>query len=160
MKAGYSAASTLRSTKVALCIKAAQRPGLLLQTASDSPQQECLPSCHICTSTSGVDAEHVASSPHDGVWGVCRSALRLKPTFTDAYNNLASALVQKGMIPAALQCYQAALQINPNLVSLSCMKACQQAGPGLKQQQFLISCIRVWRNSTKGMEEIYKGGWE
>ena len=46
-----------------------------------------------------------------------QSALRLKPTFTDAYNNLASALVQKGMIPAALQCYQAALQINPNLVS-------------------------------------------
>ena len=48
-----------------------------------------------------------------------QSALRLKPTFTDAYNNLASALVQKGMIPAALQCYQAALQINPNLVSES-----------------------------------------
>ena len=49
----------------------------------------------------------------------CRvqSALRLKPTFTDAYNNLASALVQKGMVPAALQCYQAALQINPHLVN-------------------------------------------
>ena len=45
-----------------------------------------------------------------------QSALRLKPTFTDAYNNLASALVQKGMVPAALQCYQAALQINPHLV--------------------------------------------
>jgi len=41
----------------------------------------------------------------------------LKPTFTDAYNNMASALVQKGnMIPAALQCYQSALQINPELV--------------------------------------------
>ena len=46
-----------------------------------------------------------------------QSALRLKPTFTDAYNNMASALVQKGMIPAALQCYQSALQINPELVS-------------------------------------------
>lgn len=45
-----------------------------------------------------------------------QSALRLKPTFTDAYNNMASALVQKGLIPAALQCYQSALQINPNLV--------------------------------------------
>ena len=45
-----------------------------------------------------------------------QSALRLKPTFTDAYNNLASALVQKGLVPAALQCYQAALQINPHLV--------------------------------------------
>ena len=48
-----------------------------------------------------------------------QSALRLKPTFTDAYNNLASALVQKGMVPAALQCYQAALQINPQLVSVA-----------------------------------------
>lgn len=79
--------------------------------------------------------------------GDMQSALRLKPTFTDAYNNLASALVQKGMIPAALQCYQAALQINPNLVSLSCMKACQQAGAGLKQ--FFISCVGVWNKSTK-----------
>ena len=48
-----------------------------------------------------------------------QSALRLKPNFTDAYNNMASALVQKGMIPAALQCYQSALQINPGLVNLS-----------------------------------------
>ena len=52
------------------------------------------------------------------IWLLCppQSALRLKPTFTDAYNNMASALVQKGLIPAALQCYQSALQINPNLV--------------------------------------------
>ena len=28
--------------------------------------------------------------------------------------------MQKGMIPAALQCYQAALQINPNLVRALC----------------------------------------
>ena len=47
-----------------------------------------------------------------------QSAVRLKPTFTDAYNNMASALVQKSMIPAALQCYRAALMINPNLVCL------------------------------------------
>ena len=45
-----------------------------------------------------------------------QSALRLKPTFTDAYNNMASALVQKGLVPAALQCYQTALAVNPNLV--------------------------------------------
>lgn len=48
---------------------------------------------------------------------VClQSALRLKPTFTDAYNNMASALVQKGLIPAALQCYNTALACDPNLV--------------------------------------------
>lgn len=45
-----------------------------------------------------------------------QSALRLKPTFTDAYNNLASALVQQGRVPAALQCYQAALTVDPTLV--------------------------------------------
>jgi tetratricopeptide (TPR) repeat protein len=45
-----------------------------------------------------------------------QSALRLKPTFTDAYNNMASALVQKGLIPAALQCYKTALACDPNLV--------------------------------------------
>jgi tetratricopeptide (TPR) repeat protein len=45
-----------------------------------------------------------------------QSALRLKPTFTDAYNNLASALVQQGRVPAALQCYQAALAVDPTLV--------------------------------------------
>lgn len=47
-----------------------------------------------------------------------QSALRLKPSFTDAYNNMASALVQKGLIPQAVECYNAALQINPNLVTV------------------------------------------
>ena len=47
-----------------------------------------------------------------------QSALRLKPMFTDAYNNMASALVQKGLIPAALQCYNTALACDPNLVGL------------------------------------------
>ena len=51
---------------------------------------------------------------------VCvQSALRLKPNFTDAYNNMASALVQKGLIPQAVECYNAALQINPSLVSIA-----------------------------------------
>jgi hypothetical protein len=45
-----------------------------------------------------------------------QTALRLKPFFTDAYNNMASALVQKGLIPQAMDCYMAALKINPNLV--------------------------------------------
>ena len=67
----------------------------------------------------------------DAFWGV-QSALRLKPTFTDAYNNLASALVQKGLVPAALQCYQAALQINPHLVlpSLAPFLSSWQIGSG------------------------------
>lgn len=52
-----------------------------------------------------------------------QSALRLKPSFTDAYNNMASALVQKGLIPQAVECYNAALQINPNLVSLVTFRA-------------------------------------
>jgi hypothetical protein len=45
-----------------------------------------------------------------------QSALRLKPFFTDAYNNMASALVQRGAIPQAMDCYAAALRINPSLV--------------------------------------------
>ena len=48
---------------------------------------------------------------------VTQSALRLKPAFTDAWNNIASALVQKGLIPQAIDCYAAALRINPRLVS-------------------------------------------
>lgn len=36
---------------------------------------------------------------------ILQSALRLKPYFTDAYNNMASALVQKGLIPEAMDCY-------------------------------------------------------
>ena len=59
------------------------------------------------------------SPPDKMCSAVLQSALRLKPTFTDAYNNMASALVQKGLIPAALQCYQTALAVNPNLVSSS-----------------------------------------
>jgi hypothetical protein len=39
-----------------------------------------------------------------------QSALRLKPYFTDAYNNMASALVQKGLIPEAMDCY---MQVRP-----------------------------------------------
>lgn len=54
-----------------------------------------------------------------------QSALRLKPTFTDAYNNMASALVQKGLIPQAVECYNAALQINPNLVTYRCYSPCK-----------------------------------
>jgi tetratricopeptide (TPR) repeat protein len=50
---------------------------------------------------------------------VVQSALRLKPFFTDAYNNMASALVQKGLIPQAMECYMSALRINPNLVSFA-----------------------------------------
>lgn len=53
-----------------------------------------------------------------------QSALRLKPTFTDAYNNMASALVQKGLVPAALQCYQTALAVNPNLVHDPALMSC------------------------------------
>ena len=48
---------------------------------------------------------------------VCfQSAIRLKPGFTDAYNNMASALVQKGLIPQAMECYMTALRLDPNLV--------------------------------------------
>ena len=47
-----------------------------------------------------------------------QSALTLKPSFTDAYNNMASALVQKGCIPQAMECYAAALRIDPNVVRL------------------------------------------
>ena len=48
-----------------------------------------------------------------------QSAIRLKPAFTDAYNNMASALVQKGLIPQAMECYMTALRMDPLLVSAS-----------------------------------------
>ena len=38
---------------------------------------------------------------------------------------MASALVQKGLIPQAVECYNAALQINPNLVTLHRYSACK-----------------------------------
>jgi protein O-GlcNAc transferase len=47
-----------------------------------------------------------------------QSALRLKPFFTDAYNNMASALVAKGLIPEAMDCYMQALRVNPRLVDV------------------------------------------
>ena len=63
----------------------------------------------------------VAAASTSSMLHCCRvqSALRLKPSFTDAYNNMASALVQKGLIPQAVECYNAALQINPNLVCMT-----------------------------------------
>ena len=80
----------------------------------------------------------VHTRPAPAEWPLCapalQSALRLKPTFTDAYNNMASALVQKGLIPAALQCYQTALAVNPNLVRSACpsrMHGCMHAGSPL-----------------------------
>lgn len=47
---------------------------------------------------------------------VMQSAIRLKPAFTDAYNNMASALVQKGLIPQAMECYVTALSYDQTLV--------------------------------------------
>ncbi len=38
---------------------------------------------------------------------------------------MASALVQKGLIPQAVECYNAALQINPNLVTLHRYSLCK-----------------------------------
>ena len=38
---------------------------------------------------------------------------------------MASALVQKGLIPQAVECYNAALQINPNLVTLHRYSVCK-----------------------------------
>jgi tetratricopeptide (TPR) repeat protein len=45
-----------------------------------------------------------------------QSALRLKPGFADAYVNMASALVAKGQVPEAMDCYMQALRSNPGLV--------------------------------------------
>ncbi len=56
-----------------------------------------------------------------------QSALTLKPTFTDAYNNMASALVQKGCIPQAMECYAAALRIDPNVVRVAPCRTLQQS---------------------------------
>jgi tetratricopeptide (TPR) repeat protein len=59
---------------------------------------------------------HLPPPPPDMAIVYYQSALRLKPYFTDAYNNMASALVHKGLIPQAMECYMTALRINPGLV--------------------------------------------
>ena len=48
------------------------------------------------------------------------SALRLRPTFTDAYANLASAYLQKGDATSALQAFATALAIDPSQNALRC----------------------------------------
>lgn len=72
-----------------------------------------------------------------------QSALRLKPSFTDAYNNMASALVQKGLIPQAVECYNAALQINPNLVCLPVIAFLKPQGWSLALYMQFDLCRRV-----------------
>jgi protein O-GlcNAc transferase len=43
-------------------------------------------------------------------------AIKLKPRFSDAYNNLASAYMLQGRVQQAMETYQMALVLNPNLV--------------------------------------------
>ncbi|CAM9820887.1 unnamed protein product, partial [Sphacelaria rigidula] len=42
-------------------------------------------------------------------------AVKLKPRFCDAYNNLASAYMQLGQTQEAIETYQMALVLNPAL---------------------------------------------
>lgn len=42
-----------------------------------------------------------------------QEAIRIAPTFADAYSNMGNALKEMGDIPNALQCYARAIQINP-----------------------------------------------
>ena len=84
----------------------------------------------------------------------------MKPNFTDAWNNIASALVQKGLIPQAIDCYVAALRINPHLVrppgllSTTSGILCALHGEGqtlhVPRGVWSRSCLRVW-----GLYEIY-----
>lgn len=43
-------------------------------------------------------------------------AIKLKPRFSDAYNNLAGVYVMQGRVSEAIETYQMALVLNPNLV--------------------------------------------
>jgi protein O-GlcNAc transferase len=43
-------------------------------------------------------------------------ATKLKPRFSDAYNNLASSYMQLGQVQEAMETYQMALVLNPLLV--------------------------------------------
>lgn len=42
--------------------------------------------------------------------------MQLRPSFCDAYNNLASAYMKKGMLNEAAACCRYALHLNPKLV--------------------------------------------
>lgn len=42
-----------------------------------------------------------------------KEAIRIAPTFADAYSNMGNTLKEMGDINGALQCYTRAIQINP-----------------------------------------------
>ena len=90
--------------------------------------------------------------------GCLQSALRLKPTFTDAYNNMASALVQKGLIPAALQCYNTALACDPNLVSLSAVMPRVTATSGKVEPATTAACTSLHVMAHASMEVHWEEG--
>ena len=46
-----------------------------------------------------------------------RKAIKLKPDFADAHNNLGNALLQKGEIKKAIDHYRETLKLKPDLVA-------------------------------------------
>jgi len=42
-----------------------------------------------------------------------KEAIRISPTFADAYSNMGNTLKEMGDVNGALQCYTRAIQINP-----------------------------------------------
>ena len=50
-------------------------------------------------------------------------ALQLKPNYTEVYNNLGVALKEKGDLDAAIDSYDAALQLNPTTQMLTTTSA-------------------------------------
>lgn len=57
----------------------------------------------------------VATVPHNDFVRMFQ-AIKLKPRFSDAYNNLASSYMQLGQTQEAMETYQMALVLNPGLV--------------------------------------------
>lgn len=82
-------------------------------------------------------------------------AIRLSPQFADAYNNLGSALLAQGSVPAAMDMYRAALSLKPGMVDALCNLGSLLHSTGQLQQareyylqaiQTRPTCALAWLN--------------
>lgn len=95
----------------------AGRGGGLLEGSCLACGQDGAPSRAVLTTLcSPRYTGHVVTPLRRAAVGTTQSALRLRPGFSDAYNNMATALLHKGLVLQAMECYNSALALNPALV--------------------------------------------
>ena len=89
-------------------------------------------------------AGHAGLGDLDGAINSFRHAVKIKPDFADAYNNLGAALRQKGGLDEAISCYKQAINIKPNFSD-----AHYNNGNALKQKGALDEAISSYRQAIK-----------